>query len=45
MDALENTFSYERALVYGIGDGGDVVDTIPTTKFLKDHGVEVTSAG
>ncbi len=45
MDTLEDAFSYDRALVLGIGGGGDVVGTIPTARLLEDHGVETVVGG
>lgn len=45
MDTLEDAFSYDRALVLGIGGGGDVVGTIPTARLLEDHGVETIVGG
>lgn len=45
METLEDAFSYDRALVLGIGGGGDVVGTIPTARLLEDHGVETILGG
>lgn len=45
MTTLEDAFDCSRALVYGIGGGGDVVGTIPTARLLEDHGVEVVLGG
>lgn len=45
METLESAFECDRALVYGIGGGGDVVGAIPTARLLEAHGVEVTLGG
>lgn len=45
MDSLEDAFSVERALVFGIGGSGDVVGTIPTARLLESNGVSVTIGG
>lgn len=45
MESLEDVFSCERALVYGIGGGGDVVGTVPTARLLEDHGVDTVIGG
>lgn len=45
METLEGAFGADRALVYGIGGGGDVVGAIPTARLLEDHGVEVLLGG
>jgi len=45
IESLEDAFGAERALVYGIGGGGDVVGTIPTARLLEDHGVETILGG
>lgn len=45
MDSLEAVFDCERALVYGIGGGGDIVGTIPTARLLEDHGVDALLGG
>ena len=43
--SLEDAFGFERALVYGIGGGGDVVGTVPTARLLEAHGVETILGG
>ncbi|XGI84449.1 DUF1152 domain-containing protein [Halorutilales archaeon Cl-col2-1] len=43
--SLEETFEYDRALVFGIGGGGDVVGTVPTARLLELHGVETVIGG
>ncbi|MHB9286491.1 DUF1152 domain-containing protein [Halobacteriales archaeon Cl-PHB] len=45
METLEAAFDVDRALVYGVGGGGDVVSTIPTARLLERHGVEVLLGG
>lgn len=45
METLESAFDCERALVYGIGGGGDVVGAIPTARLLEDRGLEVILGG
>lgn len=45
METLEAAFDADRALVYGIGGGGDVVSTVPTARLLERHGVEVLLGG
>lgn len=45
MESLEDVLACNRALVYGIGGGGDVVGTIPTARLLEDHGVDVILGG
>lgn len=45
MDTLEDAFSVDNALVFGIGGSGDVVGTIPTARLLESHGVSVTLGG
>jgi hypothetical protein len=42
---LEALLGAERALVVGIGGGGDVVGTVPTARFLERHGVETLLGG
>jgi hypothetical protein len=42
---LEGALDADRALVYGIGGGGDVVGAIPTARLLEDHGVETILGG
>lgn len=42
---LEEALACERALVYGVGGGGDVVGTVPTARLLEDHGAEVVLGG
>jgi hypothetical protein len=45
IDSIEETFDLDRALVVGIGGGGDVVGTIPTARLLESHGVSTTVGG
>lgn len=45
METLEAAGSLDRALVFGIGGGGDVVSTIPTARLLERLGVEVLVGG
>ncbi len=45
METLEAAFDHDRALVYGVGGGGDVVSTIPTARLLERHGVDVLLGG
>ncbi len=45
VDSIEATFDSDRALVFGIGGGGDVVGAIPTARFLEAHGVETVLGG
>jgi hypothetical protein len=43
---LEDTFkNSKRAILLGIGGGGDIVGTIPTAKLLKNFGVEHVLGG
>lgn len=42
---LEDALEADRALVYGVGGGGDVVGAIPTARFLERHGVETLLGG
>lgn len=45
MESIEDGFSSRRALVYGIGGGGDVVGALPTARLLELHGVDVILGG
>lgn len=45
VDSIEAAFDADRALVFGIGGGGDVVGAIPTARFLETHGVETVVGG
>lgn len=45
MESIEDALSHDRALVYGIGGGGDVVGAVPTARFLEAHGVETVVGG
>lgn len=45
VSTLEAITDYERALVIGIGGGGDIVGTIPTGRLLQTLGVEVYLGG
>lgn len=45
MDSIEEALDCTRALVFGIGGGGDVVGTIPTMRFLEEHQVETIVGG
>jgi hypothetical protein len=45
METLEAAFDHDRALVFGIGGGGDVVGTVPTARLLESHGVETILGG
>lgn len=42
---LETVATANRALVFGIGGGGDVVSTVPTARLLELLGVEVIIGG
>lgn len=42
---LDALLGADRALVVGIGGGGDVVGTVPTARFLERHGVEAVLGG
>lgn len=42
---LEDAFDARRALVAGVGGGGDVVGALPTAMLLERHGVDVTLGG
>lgn len=45
MESLEDAFDQDRALVFGIGGGGDVVGAVPTARLLEAHGVETILGG
>ena len=45
LDSIEAAFDADRALVFGIGGGGDVVGAIPTARLLEAHGVETVLGG
>jgi hypothetical protein len=45
IESLEDAFDCDRALVFGIGGGGDVVGTVPTARLLERHGVDVILGG
>ena len=45
MQTLESCFGTDRALVFGIGGGGDIVGSIPTARLLELHDVEVILGG
>lgn len=45
MESLEDAFDAERALVLGVGGGGDVVGAYPTARLLERHGVATTLGG
>lgn len=45
MQSLEDLFSHSKALVFGIGGGGDVVGALPTARLLELHGVEAFLGG
>lgn len=45
METLEDTFDRDRALVFGIGGGGDVVGSIPTARLLETHHVDTVLGG
>lgn len=45
VSTLEDAFEAERALVFGVGGGGDVVGSVPTARLLEDHGVETVVGG
>ncbi len=44
-NSLESLFEADRALVFGLGGGGDVVSTIPTARLLEANDVEVVLGG
>ncbi|MFP4590503.1 MAG: DUF1152 domain-containing protein [Halobacteriales archaeon] len=43
--SLDAFAAVDRALVFGLGGGGDVVSAIPTVRLLETVGVEVTVGG
>ncbi len=43
--SLEEVTTAERALIVGIGGGGDVVSTIPTARLLELFGVDIVLGG
>ena len=43
--SLDAVLEADRALVYGVGGGGDVVGAVPTARFLERHGVETVLGG
>lgn len=45
MDSIEDAFDRSRALVFGIGGGGDVVGTLPTIRLLEEHDIETVIGG
>lgn len=45
METLETLFDHDRALVFGVGGSGDVVGSIPTARFLENHGLDVLLGG
>ena len=45
LHSIEAAFDADRALVFGIGGGGDVVGAIPTARLLESHGVETVLGG
>jgi hypothetical protein len=45
MDTFEDAFEHDRALVFGIGGGGDVVGAVPTARLLESRGVETILGG
>lgn len=45
MKSIEEAFDSSRALVFGIGGGGDVVGAIPTARLLEEQGVETYVGG
>ncbi|MCD2205264.1 DUF1152 domain-containing protein [Halobacterium sp. KA-6] len=45
MDTIEEVYDCTRALIFGIGGGGDVVGTIPTMRFLEEHDVDTIIGG
>ena len=45
MQSLEDAFGHDRAIVFGIGGGGDVVGAVPTARLLESHGVETILGG
>lgn len=42
---LEDAVDADRAIVFGIGGGGDVVGAVPTARFLERHGVGTLLGG
>lgn len=45
IDSLEQAFDADRALVVGVGGGGDVVGAAPTARLLEQHGAATTLGG
>lgn len=45
MNSFEEVLDCSRALVFGIGGGGDVVGTLPTVRLLERHGIETVVGG
>ncbi|MGB9954730.1 DUF1152 domain-containing protein (plasmid) [Haloarcula marismortui] len=45
MDSIEDAFDKTRALVFGIGGGGDVIGALPTARLLEQQGVETVVGG
>ncbi|MFW6449389.1 MAG: DUF1152 domain-containing protein [Halobacteriota archaeon] len=45
IDTLEEVSLADRALVFGIGGGGDVVGAIPSARLLQQFGLEVVLGG
>jgi len=45
MESSEEVLDASRALVFGIGGGGDIVGTLPTVWFLEHHDVETIMGG
>ncbi|HDN74032.1 hypothetical protein DRP04_01495 [Archaeoglobales archaeon] len=41
MEIMDNLKDVRRALVFGIGGGGDIASTIPVANFLKKFGIDV----
>lgn len=45
MDSLETLFTYDSALVFGLGGSGDIVGSIPTARLLEQHGLDIVLGG
>ncbi|MFB6284543.1 MAG: DUF1152 domain-containing protein [Halobacteria archaeon] len=45
VNSLECVFDIEKAFIFGVGGGGDVVSCIPTARLLELHGVDTVVGG